>query len=147
LTVAPGARLYGTVAGDLMIINRGSQIIANGTVSQPIIFTSDKDIQGLNDATVSNRQWGGLILLGKAPIRGCNTAVASGTVACQDEVEGITNATGRVALYGGATSTDNSGSLQYVQIRYPGDLPDFCCCWRRPQWSHPRRCRFSHHDR
>jgi hypothetical protein len=32
----------------------------------------------------------------------------------------VTNATGRVALYGGATPADNSGSLTFVQIRYPG---------------------------
>jgi hypothetical protein len=120
LTIAPGATVYGTVAADLMIINRGSRITANGTVSQPIIFTSDKDILGQNDASISNRQWGGLIVLGRAPIRGCNTAVAAGGVTCQDEVEGVTNATGRVALYGGATPADNSGSLTYVQIRYPG---------------------------
>ena len=120
LTVAPGARMYGTVAGDMLIVNRGSQIIANGTVTQPIVFTSDKDILGQNDPSVANRQWGGVIVLGRAPIRGCNTAVTSGAVACQQETEGVTNATGRAALYGGATSADNSGSLQYVQIRYPG---------------------------
>ena len=64
LTVAPGAQLFGTVAGDMLIVNRGSQIVANGTVSQPIIFTSDKDIRGENDASVSNRQWGGLNVVG-----------------------------------------------------------------------------------
>jgi hypothetical protein len=59
-------------------------------------------------------------MLGRAPIRGCNTAVASGTAACQDEVEGITNATGRVALYGGATAGDTSGRVSFLQIRYAG---------------------------
>ena len=86
----------------------------------PIIFTSDKDILGQNDPSISNRQWGGLIVLGRAPIRGCNTAVAAGSAACQDEVEGVTNATGRVALFGGATPTDTSAAYRYVQIRYPG---------------------------
>ena len=120
LTIAPGATLYGKVASDMMIVNRGSRIVANGTVTQPIVFTSDKDVLGQNDPSVSNRQWGGLIVLGRAPIRGCNLAGPSGTATCQQETEGVTNATGRAALYGGAIPADNSGSLQYVQIRYPG---------------------------
>jgi trimeric autotransporter adhesin len=32
----------------------------------------------------------------------------------------VTNATGRVALYGGATPADNSGRITFLQIRYPG---------------------------
>jgi len=120
LTVEPGVRLFGTVAGDMLIVNRGSRIQATGTVNDPIIFTSDKDILGQTDLSSGNRQWGGLIILGRAPIRGCSTAVPAGTVECQQEVEGVTAATGRPALYGGATSADNSGNLQYVQIRFPG---------------------------
>jgi trimeric autotransporter adhesin len=120
LTISPGVTLFGDEAGDMLIVNRGSRIVANGTVSQPIIFTSREDVLGQNDPTTANRQWGGVILLGRAPIKGCNTAVASGTVDCQNAVEGVTAATGRAALYGGATATDTSGSLQYVQVRYPG---------------------------
>lgn len=120
LTIAPGATLYGAAAADMLIVNRGSRMVANGTVSQPIIFTSDKDVRGENDPSVSSRQWGGVFLLGRAAIRGCNTAVAPGSAACQAEAEGVTASTGRPALYGGATDTDDSGSLQFVQIRYPG---------------------------
>jgi len=56
-----------------------------------------------------------MILLGRAPISDCNTAVAGGSANCQQVIEGTTS-----ALYGGATATDNSGTLQYVQIRYSG---------------------------
>ena len=104
----------------MLIVNRGSRISAIGTPSQPIIFTGIEDIQGTANPETSDRLWGGVIILGRAPIRGCNTAVAQGTVDCQNAVEGVTAATGRDALYGGATPTDASGTLRYVQIRYPG---------------------------
>ncbi|MBI1252626.1 MAG: hypothetical protein GC189_14285, partial [Alphaproteobacteria bacterium] len=120
LTVDPGVRLFGDEVDDVLIINRGSRILANGSPSQPIIVTSREDILNTADPTTSSRQWAGLILLGRAPIRGCDAAVTQGSVDCENEIEGITLATGRAAKYGGATPADSSGSLQYVQIRYPG---------------------------
>lgn len=122
LTVEPGVRIFGDVAGDMLVVNRGSRINAVGTVAAPIVFTGKEDIEGLANATTSNRLWGGVIVLGRAPIRGCNTGVAQGSVDCQNAIEGVTAATGRDALYGGATTTDNSGVMRYVQIRYPGEF-------------------------
>ena len=120
LTVDPGVRLFGQAAGDMLIVNRGSRLNAIGTVNQPVIFTGRPDIEGTANADTTDRLWGGVIMLGRAPIRGCNTAVAQGSVDCQNAIEGVTAATGRDALYGGATAADNSGTLRYVQIRYPG---------------------------
>ncbi len=120
LTIAAGATLVFDSADDMIIVNRGSRIIANGTATAPIIFTSRADLEGKNDSATSTRQWGGIIMLGRAPIRGCNVAVAQGSASCENAVEGVTAATGRQAVYGGATPTDSSGSLRYVQIRYPG---------------------------
>ena len=122
LTVEPGVTVFGDEASDLLIINRGSRINAVGTPSQPIVFTGKEDIAGTANAATTNRLWGGVILLGRAPIRGCSTAVAQGTLECQNAVEGITAATGRQALYGGATAADTSGTMRYVQIRYPGEF-------------------------
>ena len=119
LTISPGVRLFGTAGTDVLIVNRGSQIFANGTVSQPIVFTSQAAIQGFNNAQ-SSRQWAGVILAGRAPTRKCQTGVQAGSVSCQNTVEGILASTGRPALYGGATPADNSGSLQYVQVNYAG---------------------------
>jgi trimeric autotransporter adhesin len=121
LTIAPGARLFGDVAGDILIVNRGSRISAIGTASQPIVFTSREDVEGTVTATAT-RQWGGVILLGRAPVRACATAVTQGTVECQNAVEGVTAATGRQALFGGATPTDNSGAMRYVRISYSSDF-------------------------
>jgi trimeric autotransporter adhesin len=116
---ADGAASSGVAA--ILIVNRGSRINAEGSASQPIIFTSREDIEGTVTAT-STRQWGGVILLGRAPVRACATAVTQGTVECQNAIDGVTAATGRQALFGGATPTDTSGRMRYVQIRYSSDF-------------------------
>ena len=72
----------------------------------------------MSDATQG--QWGGLILLGRAPTAVCAAGTgpnnAGGTsTTCQNPIEGVT---GR--FYGGPSQADNSGTLQYVQIRYTG---------------------------
>ncbi len=122
LTIAAGVRIFGDEAADMLIVNRGSRINAVGTAAQPIIFTGKEDIEGTANINTSNRLWGGVIILGRGQIRGCSTAVAQGSVECQNAVEGVTAATGRQALYGGATAADSSGALSYVQIRYPGEF-------------------------
>lgn len=122
LTIEAGVRIFGDEAADTLIINRGSQINAVGTATQPIIFTGKEDIEGTANPATSNRLWGGVILLGRAPIRGCTTAVAQGSVDCQNAVEGVAAASGTQALYGGATPADTSGTMRYVQIRYPGEF-------------------------
>jgi hypothetical protein len=55
-------------------------------------------------------------MLGRAPINTCVGAGATpGTVNCQSAVEGLTG-----AFYGGGSPSDNSGRMQFVQVRYPG---------------------------
>lgn len=111
LNIEPGVILFAAGNGDYLIVNRGSQIFAEGTATNPIVFTSRQDIDG--DATEnSQQQWGGLVLAGRAPQSGCDLTATP--VVCTGQVEG-TN-----ALYGGATANDNSGILRYVQIRYSG---------------------------
>jgi trimeric autotransporter adhesin len=121
LTIDPGVRLYGSSSADVVIVNRGSKIFVNGTKSSPVIFTSRADVSGTQtDKARASREWAGVVILGAAPIRGCTTAVAAGSVDCQNAIEGITASSGRQALYGGATPNDNSGSINFMQIRYPG---------------------------
>ena len=43
---------------------------AVGTPSQPIVFTGREDLAGTANAETTNRLWGGVIVLGRAPIRG-----------------------------------------------------------------------------
>ena len=114
LTVQPGVVFMASSGNDYLVVNRGSRISAIGTASSPIIFTARANIAGETTET-SQGLWGGIILLGRAPISDCNTTVAGGTASCQNVVEGTTS-----SLYGGATADDNSGTMQYVQIKYSG---------------------------
>jgi hypothetical protein len=119
LTIAPGAIVYANTTNadnDYLVVNRGSRLIAEGTETQPIIFTAQGNLTGaLTDD--SQGLWGGIILAGRAPISNCNATVTPGTAGCENVVEGTTT-----ALYGGATATDNSGTIRYVQIRYSGTV-------------------------
>ena len=114
LTIQAGTVLFGSSGNDYLVVNRGSRINAIGSAASPIIFTARANLEGT--ATDSSQGlWGGVILLGRAPISDCNTAVAGGSVGCQQVIEGTTS-----SLYGGATADDNSGTMQFVQIRYSG---------------------------
>jgi hypothetical protein len=114
LTIQPGTVIFASQGNDYLVVNRGSRINAVGTATQPIIFTARANVEGT--ATDSSQGlWGGIILLGRAPISDCNAQVAGGSVGCQQVIEGTTG-----SLYGGATADDNSGTMRYVQIRYSG---------------------------
>lgn len=105
LTIEPGTVIRGDYANKgTLIIERGSKIIAQGTASQPIVFTSNE--------AVGNRDygdWGGIILCGKASIN------QSGDTA---QIEG-----GPTSFYGGGSNpddNDNSGVLTYIRIEFAG---------------------------
>ena len=110
----PGVTIFASSGNDYLVVNRGSRINAIGTAAQPIIFTARANVEG-TATDASQGLWGGIILLGRAPISDCNTAVPGGSANCQQVIEGTTG-----SLYGGALATDNSGTLQFVQIRYSG---------------------------
>ena len=115
LTIDPGVILYAS-GSDYLNVNRGNRLNAVGTQDRPIIFTSRDNVLGLNTAN-SSGQWGGVILNGRAPVTDCiGTGATPGTVGCERTVEGAVVP----PRYGGATPTDNSGTLSYVQIRYSG---------------------------
>ena len=114
LTVQAGVTVFASSGNDYLVVNRGSRIHAVGSATQPIIFTARANVEGTASDT-SQGLWGGIILLGRAPISDCNTAVAGGSANCQQVIEGTTG-----SLYGGALATDNSGTMQFVQIRYSG---------------------------
>ena len=115
LSIDPGVVVVGQSQASFLVVNRGSQINAVGSASAPIIFTSLDNLEGRSTDTSSN-QWGGIQLLGRAPISNCLSAVAGGSAQCQQQAEG----TGSPALYGGNLPNDNSGQLRFVQIRYTG---------------------------
>jgi hypothetical protein len=115
-TVIKGAPGTGANATALLVA-KGGTLIAQGTASAPIIMTTtgDKiesgDIVSPNDMDPTfDGAWGGLIVLGDAPI----SADAS-----PFQIEGIP-ASDQNGLYGGTTADDNSGIIQYVSIRHGG---------------------------
>jgi hypothetical protein len=113
LTIEPGARLYGSAGLDYINVQRGSQIFAEGTATNPIIFTSRSNLDGNSGADLIG-QWGGIVIAGRAPIASCPAGTTPPNINCVATFEG------GVSLYGGNTPADNSGRIRYVQIRYPG---------------------------
>jgi len=114
LTIEAGVRIYGSAGLDYIVVNRGSQINVQGTATEPVIMTSRQSIEGSTTAD-SIGQWGGLVILGRAPISNCDgVSVTPGTAECQAQVEG-TN-----AFYGGNGPADNSGSIRYLRIQHSG---------------------------
>lgn len=116
LTIDPGVMIFASSGLDYLVVNRGNRINAVGTATQPIIFTSRQNVLGTATDT-SSGQWGGVVLLGRAPISDClaNPDTDGGNATCERILEGTTD-----VRFGGAAPTDNSGTMRYVQIRYSG---------------------------
>ncbi|KLI62995.1 hypothetical protein [Aurantiacibacter marinus] len=115
LTIEPGVIVYAS-GSSFLNVTRGNAINAVGTQSQPIVFTSRDNILGLN-SNDSSGQWGGIVLSGRAQVTDCVAPGATpGTVGCERQVEGAVSP----SFFGGATNTDSSGTMRFVQIRYSG---------------------------
>jgi hypothetical protein len=102
LTIQAGTIIRGEKASmGSLIVECGGKIIAEGTASNPIVFTS-------NEAAGARAygDWGGLVLCGKAHI---NTAGG------EAQIEG-----GPRSFYGGTDDADNSGILKYVRVEFAG---------------------------
>lgn len=106
LTIEPGTVIIGDfkTKGSL-IISRGSKIIAEGTQTDPIIFTSSRSDKKQGD-------WGGLFILGDAPI---NTF---GKVSSLNY--GLNPSSTESISYGGDNPYSNSGILKYVRVEFAG---------------------------
>lgn len=107
LTIPAGTTIKAAATGSdvYLAISQGAKIMAEGTSSQPIIFTSAASTPNAGD-------WGGLILLGKAPIN----SVSGGTATSTSEIASLP--------YGGDVPNDNSGVLSYVRVEYSGGKAD-----------------------
>jgi len=124
LTIEPGTIVKGrTGTGSLataLIIARGGKLMAQGTANKPIIFTTIEDnievgqLMGTNLTEEDVEMWGGLVILGKAPISAENGDTEA-------QIEGIP-ADEPFGTYGGSLSDDNSGTITYVSVRHGGAL-------------------------
>lgn len=116
LSIEPGVIIYGATGRSYLVVQRGSTIDAEGTATMPIVFTSRDNVLGVNN-NASSQQWGGVVLLGRAPVSDCLVgANPANPIDCEQRLEGALNP----PSFGGITGDDSSGSMQYVQIRFSG---------------------------
>lgn len=105
LTIPAGTVIRGDkVSKGTLVVTRGAKLVAQGTVDKPVVFTSNFAVGERNPG-----DWGGVILLGKAP-----NNLPGGTGVIEG---GLTLPEGN---HGGTDAADNSGSLKYVRIEFPG---------------------------
>ncbi len=103
LTIEPGTLIVGDKASlGTLVVQRGGKIMAEGTADEPIVMTS-----ALPAGEREAGDWGGLVVLGNAPIN-----EAGG----EAEVEGFQDP----QLYGGDDAADSSGSIKYLRIEFGG---------------------------
>ena len=100
LTIEPGTIIKGDKQTKAALIaERGGKLIAKGTATEPIVFTSEEQ-----PGSRKPGDWGGIILCGKAK----NNQQ-------EMQIEG-----GPRSKHGGSDDNDNSGILSYVRIEFAG---------------------------
>ena len=113
LTIAAGNTLAFSDSADYVLINRGSQIIAQGSPSAPITFTAFADAvsntAGANDVSL----WGGLVINGNGITNNCTDDQRLNNQ-CHVTAEG------QPSNYGGNDNAESSGSLRYVVVKHTG---------------------------
>lgn len=105
LTIEAGSVITVTLADqqagtNVLLVEQGGKLMAEGTASQPIVFTSQNQSAGGSDG-----DWGGIVLHGRATINGTATNPLSEA--------------GQLP-YSGTNDADSSGSLKYVRVEYAG---------------------------
>jgi len=109
LTIQPGTVVMGdkSIPGSGLFIVQGAHIMAQGTETNPIVFTSNQA-----PGARAGGDWGGIILLGSA---------------ANNQANGIANIEGLAPTadtqFGGGlnpNNNDNSGTMAYVRIEFPG---------------------------
>jgi hypothetical protein len=117
LDLLAGAVLAGSTNEDFLVIEQGCSIVAEGTVTQPIVLTAMAEVNG--EVEDSDRGlWGGLVINGFAPINDCPEGALGGTAECTKEGEANSG------TFGGANPEDSSGVLRYVSVRFAGSNVD-----------------------
>lgn len=103
LTIEPGTVIIGDAeTKGTLVITKGAQIMAQGQETDPIVFTSNKSLKKAGD-------WGGLVILGNAPIN------RFGSVGSYNM-----DLDPALTVYGGDNVAANSGILKYVRIEFAG---------------------------
>lgn len=102
LTIEAGTTIVGE-QGSMLVVTRDGTLDAQGTPLDPIVFTSDAP-EGERVAG----DWGGLVMLGQAPIAGAPRALS------------ILGDEDSRSVYGGDDPDHNCGVLAYVRVEFAG---------------------------
>jgi len=109
LTIEPGTIITGEPGSQppsVLVVSTDGRIVADGTRSRPIIFTSAQPFGQRRP-----QDWGGIIMLGLAPIN-----VQGGT----SQIEGLTPSP--ETIFGGTRANHDCGIMRYVRIEYAGSI-------------------------
>ena len=105
LTIPAGTIIRGDKdSKGTLVVTRGGKLIAEGTATKPIVFTSNQAI-----GARAPGDWGGIIILGKSTN---NIPGGEGLIE-----GGLTLPEGN---HGGKDPADNSGTLKYIRVEFPG---------------------------
>jgi len=101
LTIEAGSVITAvlTDGSDALLVENGGKLFLNGTAALPIVFT---------EASKNPGSWGGIIMVGDAPIVGAKSVTTA------------TTEDGNNLPYGGTNDTHNGGTLKYVRVEYAG---------------------------
>ncbi|MFL1407168.1 hypothetical protein ACJO2E_17640 [Marinobacter sp. M1N3S26] len=102
LTIEAGATIKGE-NGAALIVTRDSQLFSRGRPDKPVVFTSAQDA-----GARSRGDWGGVVLLGSAPVNQPSP-----------QIEGIPDSDQR-GSFGGTNATDSCGVVEYTRIEFAG---------------------------
>jgi len=103
LTIEPGTVIIGDFeTKGTLIFTKGSQIMADGLETDPIVFSSNRGVKKGGD-------WGGIVLLGDAPINKFGNLSSI-----------IYDLNPALTLYGGNNQESNSGIMRFVRIEFAG---------------------------
>lgn len=104
LTIEAGTRINALAGGTdvYILVEKGGKIIADGTATNPILFTSNASSPKAGD-------WGGIIVNGKAPLSRQASASSNAATEVKNSI-----------FFGGDDVNDNSGIINYVKLEYTG---------------------------
>ena len=102
LTIEPGVTIEGE-PGSALVVTSSAKLFARGSRNQPVVFTSSKE-----PGARARGDWGGVVLLGKAPVNEPNA-----------RIEGVPENDTR-GQFGGSDTQHSCGVVQYTRIEFAG---------------------------
>ncbi|KAA1175844.1 hypothetical protein FWJ25_01540 [Marinobacter salinexigens] len=102
LTIEPGVTIEGK-NGSALVVTSTAKLFARGKADSPIVFTS-----ALSEGKRARGDWGGVVLLGRAPVNEAEAAI-----------EGLPPGETR-GVFGGSDTDYSCGVIEYTRIEFAG---------------------------